>query len=179
MTDTPDPPPTALEPPVTPPGPSPAFPPPSIPPGTPAGRPRIWQAAVLFVAFGVIAGGSCAAFLGGLSPGQSNDLWSFVFVASVPLAAGAFALLVFRLWRRRFAEAWPSVGQALLMGLAGAGLAIGGCGGWAMTMEATALLPVAFGLGALFVLGVALAVGAGELFVIGIFRLILQRPGAR
>jgi hypothetical protein len=160
--------------------PSRPTPPSSLPPGTPPGRPRIAQAALLFLAFGVIAGGSCAAFLGGFSTrGTSSDVWSFLFVASVPLAAGAFALLVFRLWRRRFAEAWPSVGQALLMGVAGAVLAVGGCGGWALTMEATALLPIAFGLGALFVLGLALAVGAGELFVIGIFRLIFRRPGAR
>jgi len=147
----------------------------SVPPAAPtAGRPSVWQALLLFVAFGIIAGGSCAAFLGGLSPGRSNDLWSFLFVASVPLAAGAFALLVFRLWRRRFAEAWPSVGQALLMGMAGAVLAAGGCGGFTMTMEGTALLPIAFGLGALFVLGVALAVGAGELFFIALARLIVS-----
>jgi hypothetical protein len=165
MTETPD---------LPPPAPSMPAPPPPVPPGTPAGRPRIAQAALLFVAFGIIAGGSCAAFLGELAPGRSNDLWSFVFVASVPLAAGAFALLVFRLWRRRFAEAWPSVGQALLMGVAGAALAVGGCGGFAMTMEATALVPIAFGLGALFVLGVALAVGAGELFFIALARLIVS-----
>jgi hypothetical protein len=169
MTDTPDLPPSA---PIVP--PSVLVSPPTLPPGTPAGRPRIWQTALLFVAFAVVAGGSCAAFLAGLSPGHSNDLWSFVFVASVPLAAGAFALLVFRLWRRRFAEAWPSVGQALLMGLGGAGLAVGGCGGWAVTMEATALLPIGFGLGAIFVLGVALAIGAGELFFIALARLIVS-----
>jgi hypothetical protein len=170
MTESPDLPPSA---PIVPPS-VPASPP-TVPPGTPAGRPKIWQAALLFLAFGGIAGGSCAAFLAGLSPGGgSADLWSFLFVASVPLAAGAFALLVFRLWRRRFAEAWPSVGQALLMGVAGAALAIGGCGGWAMTMEATALLPVAFGLGALFVLGLALAVGAGELFFVAVARLIVS-----
>ena len=52
MTDTPDQPPPVTLPPVT------------VPPGTPAGRPRIWQVAVLFVAFGIVAGGSCAAFLG-------------------------------------------------------------------------------------------------------------------
>ncbi len=71
----------------------------------------------------------------------------------MPFAAGAFALLVFRLWRRRVAESWPSLGQAALMALAGAALAVGGCGGWAMTMEASALLPIAFTLGAAFVAG--------------------------
>src|SRR4051812_36270160 len=116
MTDTPDLPP-----------PSPTAPPPvtdapaSRPPGTPAGRPRIWQAAVLFVACGALAGGSCTAFLGGVSSAQgAGDLWPFLFIASTPVAAGAFALLVFRLWRRRVAEAWPSVGQAVLMAVAGA-----------------------------------------------------------
>jgi hypothetical protein len=180
MTDTPDLPPPPIDPPVPPPAP-PFRPAPAstLPPGIPAGRPRILQAAVLFVAFGVLAGGSCAAFLAGVSPGGGNDLWSFLFVASVPLAAAAFALLVFRLWRRRYAEAWPSVGQSLLMGVAGAGLAVGGCGGWAMTMEATALLPVGLGLGALFVAGTALAVGAAELFGVAILRLIFKRPGAR
>ena len=91
----------------------------------------------------------------------------------MPFAAGAFALLVFRLWRRRVAESWPSLGQAALMALAGAVLAVGGCGGWLMTMEATALLPIAFTLGAVFVAGLALAVGAGELFLIAIARLMV------
>jgi hypothetical protein len=174
MTDTPDLPPTAPSP-----QPSVTGPPPTLPPGTPAGRPRIAQAALLFIAFGIIAGGSCAAFLGGVAPGGSVDLWSFLFVVTVPLATGAFALLVFRLWRRRFAEAWPSVGQALLMGVAGAALSIGGCGGWGMLMEAPEFLPIAMGLGALFVVGTALAVGAAELFGVAILRLIFKRPGAR
>lgn len=180
MTETPDLPPASTEQPVAPAAPPPAPPstpavPSSLPPGTPVGRPRIAQAALLFVAFGIIAGGSCAAFLGGFSSrGTSSDVWSFLFVASVPFAAGAFALLVFRLWRRRFSEAWPSVGQALLMGVAGAGLAIGGCGGFTMTMEGAALLPIAFGLGAAFVAGTALAIGAGELFLVGLARLILS-----
>jgi len=169
MTDTPDLPPGPPGPPVPPMMPS------SLPPGTPAGRPRIWQAVVLFVAFGVIAGGSCAAFLSGnigrASAGQ--DLWAFLFLASVPFAAGAFALLVFRLWRRRVAESWPSLGQAALMALAGAALGVGGCGGWLMTMEASALLPIAFTLGAAFVAGTALAVGAGELFLIAVARLMV------
>lgn len=149
---------------------------PSLPPGTPAGRPRIGQAALLFVAFGIIAGGSCAAFLSRMTntPAGLSDLWSFLFVASVPFAAGAFALLVFRLWRRRFAESWPSVGQALLMGVAGAALAIGGCGGWLAIMEASEIWPIAMALGALFVLGLSLAVGAGELFLVGLARLILS-----
>jgi hypothetical protein len=174
MTDTPD----------LPPAPPAGSPPPMAPaslPGTPAGRPRIWQAVVLFAAFGVIAGGSCAAFLSGNigRASTANDLWSLLFVASVPFAAGAFALLVFRLWRRRVAESWPSLVQAALMGLAGAGLAVGGCGGWAMTMDASALMPVAFTLGAVFVAGLALALGAGELFAITLVRLIFARPGAR
>jgi hypothetical protein len=180
MTDTPDLPPEPPPPAVAPVPSAAPVPPATLPPGTPAGRPRIGQAALLFLAFGIVAGGSCAAFLGGMSArGTSSDVWSFLFVASVPFAAATFALLVFRLWRRRFAENWPSVGQSLLMGVAGVALAVGGCGGWAMTMEATALLPVAFGLGAAFVVGTALAVGAGELFVVAVFRLIFGRPGAR
>ena len=94
-------------------------------------------------------------------------------MVSVPFAAGAFALLVFRLWRRRVAESWPSLGQAALMVLAGAGLAVGGCGGFAMTMEASALLPIAVALGAVFVAGLALAIGAGELFLIAMARLMM------
>jgi hypothetical protein len=146
----------------------------SLPPGTPVGRPRIWQAALLFVACGAIAGSSCTAFLGGVSSERgTGDLWPFLFIVSTPVAAGAFALLVFRLWRRRVAEAWPSVGQAVLMAVAGVVLAVGGCGGWAMTMDATALVPLAVTLGALFVAGVALAVGAGELFLVAIARLMV------
>ena len=171
MTDTPD-----LPPPAPAGLPVPPMTPPSLPPGTPAGRPRIRQAVVLLAAFGGLAGGSCAAFLSGNigHPSTVTELWSLLFVASVPFAAGAFALLVFRLWRRRVAEAWPSLGQAALMGLAGAGLAVGGCGGWAVTMDATALLPIAVALGgAAFVLGTALALGSGELFLIAIARLMM------
>src|SRR5215218_1961424 len=160
MTETPD-----LPPPVI---PAP-LPTPIVPPGTPAGRPRLWQAVLLFAAFGGLAGGSCAAFLNHPS-GGSSDAWSLLFVATVPFAAGAFALLVFRLWRRRLAEAWPSLGQAVLLGLAGCGLAVGGCGGWAATMQ---VAPIGFALGAAFVAGTALAVGAGELFCIALARLIL------
>jgi hypothetical protein len=43
-----------------------------------------------------------------------------------------------------------------------------------MTMEATALLPIGFALGAAFVAGIALAVGAVELFVIAFARLIMS-----
>ncbi len=176
MTDTPDPPPPA------PLGPPPGLAvSPSLPPGTPAGRPRIWQALLLLAVFGGLAGGSCAAFLSTnlTQSSVSQDLWSFLFVATVPFAAGALALLVFRLWRRRLGEHWPSVGQAFLLGVAGVGLAIGGCGGWTVTMNAAVLLPAGVVLAAVFVAGTALAVGAAELFVIGIVRLIFQRPGAR
>jgi len=180
MIDTPPPPPAPLPPPA-PPGGLPVPPyarsgPPTLPPGTPAGRPRIWQAVLLVAAFGGLAGGSCAAFMAAPNS-PTADLWSFVFAASMPFGAAAFALLVFRLWRRRVAEAWPTLGQAMLLVLAGGVLAIGGCGGWAVTMET--VWPIAMGLAAVFVLGTALAVGAGELFVIAIFRLIFKRPGAR
>jgi hypothetical protein len=172
MTETPDLPPSA---PLSVPAP-----PPTPPAGTPAGPPRIWQAALLFAAFGLVAGGSCAGFLSGMSThGTSSDVWSLLFVLAAPFAAGAFTLFVFRLWRRRVPESWPSLGQAALMGLAGAVLAVGGCGGWVMTMDATAFLPFAFTLGAAFVAGVALAIGAGELFAIAMVRLIFGRPGAR
>jgi hypothetical protein len=138
-------------------------------------RPRIWQAVVPLVAFGGVAGGSCAAFLSGNigNPSATEEFWSLLSVASLPFAAGAFALLVFRLWRRRVAESWPSLGQAALMALAGAGLAVGGCGGWAMTMNETAFLPIAFALGTAFVLGTALTLGAGELFLIALARLMV------
>ncbi len=142
-------------------------------PGTPAGRPRIWQAALLLLAFGGVAGGSCAAFLDRPN-GGSADAWSLVFVATIPFAAGAFALLVFRLWRQRIPEAWPSLGQAALLLAAGTGLAIGGCGGFAVASNASEIWPVAMVLGAAFVAGTALAVGAGELFFVALARLILS-----
>ena len=152
MTDTPALPPTPL--------------PPSLPQEARADQPRIWLAALLFVAFGTVAGGSCVA-------SESSNLWVLLFILSMPLASGAFALFVFRLWRRRVAESWPSLGQAALLALAGAGLAVGGCGGLAMTIDASALLPIAVGLGAVFVLGTALVIGAGELFLIAIARLMV------
>ena len=170
MTDTPD------LPPATSPGlPVPPMTPPSLPPGTPAGRPRIWQAVVLLAAFGGLAGGSCAAFLSGNigHPSTVTELWSLLFVASVPFAAGAFALLVFRLWRRRAAESWPSLGQAALMGLAGAGLAGGGCGGFLLIVQPTWAGVPGIVLAAVFVAGLALALGAGELLFIALARLMV------
>jgi hypothetical protein len=169
MTDTPVQPPFPLPPGV-----------PALPPGEPAGVPSIWQAALIFVAFGLVAGGACATFLQDPNSDRSSGLWATLFIGSVPLAAGAFTLLVFRLWRRRQREAWPSVAQAVLMGVAGAVLAGGGCGGWAMTMETSGvLIAIQVVLFALFVVGLMFAIGAGELFVISIFRLIVKRPGAR
>jgi hypothetical protein len=150
----------------------------AVPPSAaaPAGRPRIWQAAALFLAFGLIAGGSCAAFMN--KPNAAGaDALSLLFVATVPFAAGAFTLLVFRLWRRRTAEHWPSLLQCTLISVAGLVLAVGGCGGWLATLEAPGLMPIA--LGAAFVVGLALLTGAIELFAIGVARLILKRPGAR
>ena len=153
-------------------------PPPVLPAETPAGYPSIWQAALIFVAAGLTAGGACAAFLSSGGRGGSDGL-AFLFLASLPVAAGGFTLLVFRLWRRRAREAWPSLVQCLLMAVAGVVLGIGGCGGWAATMDTSALWPIAFVLGAAFVIGGAIAVGAGELFLIGIVRLIMRKPGAR
>jgi hypothetical protein len=160
---------------------SPQFPPPPTPPGQPAGRPSVWQAAVIFAALAVVAAGSCAAFLAHPSGSSlsSSNAWGTTFLVSVPLAAGAFTLLVFRLWRRRVAEAWPSVGQAVLMGVAGAILAGGGCGGWTMTVGVSKLLPVGIALFVVFLIGLLLAIGAGELFVVALGRLIFKRPGAR
>ena len=168
MTDTLPPPPSTV-----PPGP-PGL---AVPPAAPsAGRPRIWQALLLFLAFGGLAGGSCAAFLQRPS-GGSADLWSILFVLSIPFAAGAFTLLLFRLVRRRAGEAWPSLLQSLLILGAGGVLAAGGCGGWAVTLES--VLPVAMVMFAAFVVGLVLAAGGAELFVIALGRLIFKRPGAR
>ena len=153
-------------------------PPPSLPADTPAGYPSLWQAALIFVAAGVTAGGACAGFVSSGGRGGSEP-FAFLFFASLPFAAGAFALLVFRLWRRRAREAWPSLAQCLLMAVAGVVLGIGGCGGWAATMDTSAMWPIAMALAASFVVGVAIAVGAGELFLIGIARLVMKRPGAR
>ena len=151
---------------------------PSVPADTPAGYPSLWQAGLLFAAAGLTAGGACAGFLSTGGRG-GNDALAFLFFASLPFASGAFALLVFRLWRRRAREAWPSLAQCLLMAVAGVVLGIGGCGGWAATMDTSAMWPIAMALAAFFVVGVAIAVGAGELFLIGIVRLIMGRPGAR
>ena len=152
--------------------------PPSVPADAPAGYPSLWQAGLLFAAAGLTAGGACAGFVSSGGRGGSEP-FAFLFIASLPIAAGAFALLAFRLWRRRAREAWPGLAQCLLMAVAGVVLGIGGCGGWAATMDTSAMWPIAVALGAAFVVGVAMTVGAGELFLIGIVRLILKRPGAR
>ena len=152
--------------------------PPSLPAGSPAGRPTVWQVALIFAAAGLLAGGACAKFLEHPNAARS-DKWALLFVLSVPLAAAAFVLLAFRLWRRRRGEAWPGLAQCLLIGVAGAVLAVGGCGGFALTVESSALAALNMGLAAFFVIGVATVVGAGELFLIGIGRLIFKRPGAR
>jgi hypothetical protein len=132
----------------------------------------------MFLAFGLLAGGSCAAFLNKPN-GPGAEALSMLFLLSVPFAAASFSLLVFRIWRRRNAEHWPSLLQCILIGLAGAVLAAGGCGAWAATMDAPGMLPVSIPFGALFVIGVAFGVGSVALFAIGVLRLILKRPGAR
>lgn len=137
---------------ATPLSPAPLPVPPS--PAAPIGRPRIWQAAAMFLAFGLLAGGSCAAFLNKPN-GSAADAFSILFFATAPFAAGAFALLVFRVWRRRTAEHWPGLLQCTLISIAGLVLAVGGCGGWLATLEEPALLPIAIALGALFVVGLA------------------------
>lgn len=164
--------------PTDPAGPPPSALPPSVPADAPAGYPSLWQAGLLFVAAGLTAGGACAGFLSTAGRG-GNDALAFLFFASIPFAAGAFTLLLFRLWRRRAREAWPSLAQSLLMAVAGVVLGIGGCGGWAATMNTSAMWPIAIALAAAFVIGVAIVLGAGELFLIGIVRLIMGKPGAR
>jgi hypothetical protein len=152
----------------------------SVPPAAPAalGRPSLWQAALLFLAFGVVAGGSCAAFLNRPNA-DASVVWAILFFASLAVAAGALTLLLFRIVRRRVGEAWPGLGQSALIMLAGAVLAAGGCGGWAVTMDTTFLVPLSIALFIGFVVGVALVAGAVELFGVAIVRLILKRPGAR
>jgi hypothetical protein len=43
---------------------------------------------------------------------MTGVLAALLFVASMPVAAGALRAAVFRLWGRRDAEAWPSLEQA-------------------------------------------------------------------
>lgn len=150
-----------------------------MPPGVPTGRPSVWQAALIFAALGLVAAGSCAAFLQQGPSAASSDLWANLFIVSVFPAAGAFVLLGFRLWRRRAREAWPSVAQAALIGVAASVLAAGGCGGFVMMSNASVLLPLAGALFVVFVVGLVVALGAGELFLISVFRLMFKRPGAR
>ena len=93
MTDTPDlPPPTPAG---LPPVPDASA---SLPPSTPASRPRIWQAALLFVAFGLLAGGSCAAFLSG-NIGVRGDLRYFRSLQNDDPNGVDLSLGDFRFWR--------------------------------------------------------------------------------
>ena len=158
-----------------PPGPPPVLPP-SIPAGAPGGYPGLWQPALLFLAAGLtaVASGVYSELGGG-----AGDALALLALATAPIAAGALVLLVFRLWRRRAREAWPSVVQCLLLGVGGVALGIGGCGGFLLTLDASSAGATSVVLAGVFVVGAAVALGAGELLVIGIFRLILQRPGAR
>jgi hypothetical protein len=164
-------------------GPVPPMPPDSpglpVPPAASTiGRPTVWQALLMFAAFAILAAGSCAAFLSG-SSGRFSEAWGFLFVAGLVLAAGPFTLVVFRLVRRSAREAWPTPGQAALLLLAGAVLAAGGCGGWALTLQVSSLVPVSLALFLAFLAGVAITVGAVELFGVALVRVVQRRSGAR
>jgi hypothetical protein len=160
----------------SPPGTPPSPLPPSIPAGAPGGHPTLWRPALLFLAAGVTAG-ACAVYSG--LGGSAGDALALLSVATAPIAAGAFVLLAFRLWRRRAREAWPSLAQCLLIAVAGVVLGVGGCGGFLLTLDASSAGTLSVVLGGVFVVGAAIVLGAGELLLIGIVRLILKKPGAR
>jgi hypothetical protein len=140
--------------------------------------PSLRQAATGFVAFGVLTGGSCATFLQRKDAADAN-MWAILFVLTAPLAAGACALFVFRLWHRRQREVWPSPGQCLLMAAAGAALVFGGCSGFTLTLDVSALRLFNMAMGAVLVFGATLVAGASELFVFELIRQNLRSRGAR
>jgi hypothetical protein len=159
-----------------PPGPPPSPLPPSIPAGAPGGYPGLWQPALVFLTAGLTAG--AAAVFSALG-GDAADVLALLALPTAPIAAGALVLLVFRLWRRRVREAWPSLAQCLLIAVAGVVLGVGGCGGFLLTLDASSAGTLSVVLGGVFVVGAAIVLGAGELLLIGIVRLILKKPGAR
>jgi hypothetical protein len=75
---------------------------------------RIWHLALIAAVFGTIAAGSCAEFVVH-GPFAASDPYAMAFVVSGVLAGGPLVLLGFRLPRAR-REAWPGIGQMLLLG---------------------------------------------------------------
>lgn len=78
---------------------------------------RLWQLAVIGVSFGILAAGSCAQAI----DGSHKDLYAVAFLVVAMLAGAPLLLLAFRLSRSR-REAWPGLGQVLLV--CGAGLLV-------------------------------------------------------
>jgi hypothetical protein len=143
-----------------------------------AAGPRIWPVAVAFGVLGLLAGAVWEQY-SQYTHGSTADALGAVFVVIAPLAAFAFALLVFRVWRRRTPDAWPRMADVLVLGGSGIGLALGGWGMWTLLHQHDEWLPVAIGFGAVFLVGLTLAVGAVPLGVVAAVRAFLGRSDAR
>ncbi len=149
-------------------------------PGEPAGRPRVWQAALIAVAFGIVAAGSCAEFerrfmRPSRDPEGIANFFAVLFFASLVPTSCALLLTVFRVSRRRQREAWPSSRLTLPLSLSGTLIAAGGFLGTTMivfgepTLHVPARVrgPLALAGCAVFLVGLVIALGAAGLSVVG------------
>ena len=143
-------------------------------------NPRPWQLAVMGGAFGLIAAGSCARAIDGPHPGA--DRYALAFLVSGVLAGWPLVLLGFRLPRPR-RQAWPSIRQALLLGVASWVVTYGGVLGFASIMNGPPVRKRAMMvlLIVLFVTSAVAAVatlGSAALLAVGIVRRI-RNPSIR
>lgn len=155
---------------------------PPAPPGEPAGRPVIWQTALIAGAFAIVAAGSCQQFLYRVmrpsrGPEWLVDVFALLFLAGMAAASGPLLLVVFRLWRRRQADSRTPAGLLARLCVAGIVLVTVGWIGIAWSLDEPwqrRLLKVAL-TSAVFVVGLILLVGSVELLVVDGVRRIVER----
>ena len=149
--------------------------------GDAAGRPPVWQAVLIAAAFATLAAGSCAGFLTYAfeDPLGRDERYALLFLVSTVLAGGPLVLALFRVWRRRHGDAWPTVTQTGLIIIGGMVAAVAGYAG-AIAMATVVpyrwrIEPLFYALIAVAAVGLAVVFGAVELLAVGAWRRTVGR----
>ena len=140
---------------------------------------RAWNLALIGIAFGIVAAGSCAKVVGhGPYPGAER--YELAFLVSGVLAGGPLVLLAFRLPRTR-RQAWPSIRQVLLVAAASWVVMYASLIGFASLMNGPSvrrreMIVLVFALLVTSSAAAVVTLGGGALLAVGIVRRV-RNPG--
>jgi hypothetical protein len=129
---------------------------------------RLWHLAVLVLAFGVLAAGSCGRVLD-IGPFPGHKVFAVGFLAGAIGAGGPLVLLFFRLSHRRERDAWPTPRRAALIAALGVLCAVSSFAGVMTIASHTGsywLASLAHVLVVVSGVSVAVAFGGAELLVV-------------